>query len=179
MVDTTDLKSVARNGREGSTPSLSILHMNIRKAELKDFETILQLNKELVLYEQEYLATTNADWSYTGQGKEYFSKRLVNENSIFHVVEDEGNIVGYVLAFIEVYPFRIINPICIIENIFVREPYRRQGIGSQLVKLVKDACTEKKVQAIRVTTYTKNDTAVEFYKKHGLNPLVTILEQIL
>jgi hypothetical protein len=24
MVDTTDLKSVARNGREGSTPSLSI-----------------------------------------------------------------------------------------------------------------------------------------------------------
>lgn len=56
MVDTTDLKSVARNGREGSTPSLSIN------------QTSMDKGNQIVSQIQEYLKAKNIPFRYLEHG---------------------------------------------------------------------------------------------------------------
>jgi ribosomal protein S18 acetylase RimI-like enzyme len=55
-----------------------------------------------------------------------------------------------------------------IMTITVLKPYRRYGIGSQLLKKsVEDFCKSKEFKKMTLHVQKGNDSAMEFYKKHG------------
>ena len=155
------------------------LQMEIRKATFNDFEKILSLNKDLFLFEKKFTDTFNEDWSYTNQGKEYFARKIANSNSIFFVAEIDENIVGYILGYIDSYPVRNINPIVMLDNLFISENYRRKGIGSKLFQEFLKVAKDNGAKRLQVKTYSKNKEAIEFYKKQGFYELELVMEHDL
>ncbi len=149
---------------------------SIRQGTLIDFDQIIALSKELFLYEKKFTDTYNENWPYHNQGKEYYAKRMVNDKSIFYVVEDESKIVGFLLGYIENYPVRTINPIAELENIFVIESYRNKGIGTELMQKFKEDAKKHGVKRLKVHLYAANEEAKNFYRKHGFQELAITME---
>jgi ribosomal protein S18 acetylase RimI-like enzyme len=55
-----------------------------------------------------------------------------------------------------------------IMTITVLKPYRRYGIGSQLLeKAIEDCGKNRQVRKMTLHVQKGNDSAMEFYKKHG------------
>lgn len=53
-------------------------------------------------------------------------------------------------------------------TITVLKPYRRYGIGSQLLtKAIEDCTKAKKIKTMYLHVQDGNESAMEFYKKHG------------
>ncbi len=58
--------------------------------------------------------------------------------------------------------------VCYIMTITVLKPYQRYGIGSQLLQQAVEECVHKRnVKRMRLHVQAGNDSALEFYKKHG------------
>jgi ribosomal protein S18 acetylase RimI-like enzyme len=151
--------------------------MKIRKAIISDFEELLRLNKELFDFEEQFGHKYNLEWTYSDVGKNYFKGRLENERSIFYVAEENELLIGYILGYISNLPYRRINPICEIENMFVEEKYRGSGIGSDLIKRVREDAINQSVKVLRVGTISQNDPAISFYKKNKFTEVNTFLEE--
>jgi ribosomal protein S18 acetylase RimI-like enzyme len=108
------------------------MKIGVRKAKLADFDDILKLNQALFDYEEQFNHEYNLNWPYEKAGRSYFKKRFKNKKSLIFVAEDKSKVIGYILAFIDIYSYRRINPICEIENMFIEKEYRRK-------KLVKNS----------------------------------------
>lgn len=150
--------------------------MKIRKATLNDFEKITELNHKLFVYEKKYSPVFNENWPFHNQGKEYFAKRLVNDNAITLVAEEHDEIVGYLVAFIDTFVVRNDNPLAELENIFVQTEHRNKGIGQELLDEFKKIAKEKNVKRLKVTCYSDNEGAIKLYKKNGFTDFAVTLE---
>jgi ribosomal protein S18 acetylase RimI-like enzyme len=64
-----------------------------------------------------------------------------------------------------------------IESIFVDDPYRSRGIGSNLVTRALAWLDENGSTKNRVSVSEGNETVWNFYKKFGFYPRMTVLEQ--
>lgn len=78
------------------------------------------------------------------------------------VAEQEGEIVGY----ISFSPHHW-NHIAMIDHIAVKENYRRQGIGAQLIRHVIQKATQKQHRILAVQTALWNYDGMQFYKSNG------------
>ena len=58
------------------------------------------------------------------------------------------------------------NNTLLIHDLYVYDPFKRLGIGSQLMAFVKERAHELDVRAITLETQTSNYPAVQFYLKH-------------
>ncbi|MFW6121631.1 MAG: ribosomal protein S18-alanine N-acetyltransferase [Petrotogales bacterium] len=56
----------------------------------------------------------------------------------------------------------------------VNKAYRRQGIGSALVKQLLEEMLLKNIQQVDLEVKTNNKAAINFYKKHGFNIIETV-----
>ncbi len=148
-----------------------------RNANRVDLERVLKLNKRLFEYERKFDRTYNLNWTYSPRGRTYFAGRL--ENGIIIVAEVNKSVIGYLCAFIDNYSFRSTNPIAEIENMFIEEKYRGQGIGSKLVDNLIRQLESKGVKRIKVGALTKNSRTVDFYRKNKFNDHEVILERSL
>jgi ribosomal protein S18 acetylase RimI-like enzyme len=63
-----------------------------------------------------------------------------------------------------------------ITSLFVKEPHRKKGIGSQLLKKVIENAKKKGVVEVHVDTEENNTKAIEFYQKHGFKKVGVIFE---
>ena len=50
----------------------------IKKADIRDLNKILELNKKLFEFEKQFGDTFNLDWTYSLKGKNYFKKIFLN-----------------------------------------------------------------------------------------------------
>ncbi|HUI92430.1 MAG TPA: GNAT family N-acetyltransferase [Chitinivibrionales bacterium] len=62
-----------------------------------------------------------------------------------------------------------------IESLFVEEKFRKQRIGSTLVRMVIDWFEAKRVKSMMVNVAVGNENAFKFYEQWGFYPRVTAL----
>jgi ribosomal protein S18 acetylase RimI-like enzyme len=55
-----------------------------------------------------------------------------------------------------------------VDDLFVRAPLRRRGLGTIALDAVKRACVERGVRALLVETASSNDAALRLYQRAGL-----------
>ena len=140
--------------------------MKIRKAKKEDMKDIQDLRYLLAKHEKSLgLNIAVPEWGYTEVGKkdlEYF----LNEQYIY-VAEENEKIVGFITA--EIFKKKAWYTVQLgsINNIFVLEEYRNQGIGKALIKTVIDALKEVGITNVQLDTYNKNDKAIKFYEGLG------------
>ncbi len=81
----------------------------------------------------------------------------------FLVVEEDGRIIGYAVFTIKNNPF----PLGHLLNLAVKESYKRQGVGSLLLKTVLRMLEEKRTKEVYLEVNKANIAARRFYASFG------------
>ena len=132
------------------------MSINIRKATEEDFPAILSLIKELAAFEKSPEKVTNT----VGQMK--------NEKHLFDsfVAETEtGEIVGMAVYFFAYYTW--VGKSLYLEDIYVKESFRRSRIGSALMKEIFEVARAENCKRVRWQVLSWNQSAIEMYRKSG------------
>jgi len=82
----------------------------------------------------------------------------------------DGKAVGFALFFHNYSTFRG-QPGLYLEDLFVREPFRRQGIGRALLASVARSAVERGCGRLEWSVLNWNTPAIEFYESLGARPL--------
>lgn len=134
------------------------MNVNIRKAEKKDMLQVLELIKELAVFEKEPDAV---DVTVSDLETEGF------DNNLFtcFVAETETEIVGMALVYFRfsTWKGRTVH----LEDLIVKQEYRSDGIGTLLYKNVVKYAKTQGVKRVEWVVLDWNKNAIDFYKKSG------------
>ncbi len=131
----------------------------IRKAERKDIAIILQLTRELAVYEK-LIDQVKADEQTLG---EYLFDKKYAEVLI---AEYENETAGQALFFHNFSTF-VGKPGIYLEDIYVRPKFRGNGIGKALLLELIKIAEERKCGRVEWSVLDWNEPAINFYKKLG------------
>lgn len=141
------------------------MKITIRPANKADFPEVLNLIKELAVFEKEPDAVeiTVKDLEKEGLG----------ENSLFQclVAENENEILGMALFYFRFSTWK--GRSLHLEDLIVREKHRGKGIGEALYKKVMEFAVEHNVKRVAWEVLDWNIDAINFYKRTG----ATILDE--
>jgi len=132
----------------------------IRPAKVGDLPEILQLIKDLAIYERaehEVLATVEElERTLFGDVPKVFA----------HVVEIEGKVVGIAIWFLN-YSTWLGKHGIYLEDLYVQPEFRGQGFGLALLKELARICVERGYPRFQWWVLDWNSPAIEFYSSHG------------
>ena len=57
-----------------------------------------------------------------------------------------------------------------LDELFVREPFRRRGLGRKIINFVLDRCREQGWLVVEAMAFQENEMAQYFYGSHGFTP---------
>lgn len=135
--------------------------MLIRRAVKEDCPRLLELVKELALYEKAPDEVTVT--------LEHFQDSGFGQNPVWwaFAAEENGVILGFALYYIRYSTWK--GQAMYLEDILVTESARGKGIGKLLFEeLIKEAA-EKKLNRIIWQVLEWNEPAINFYKKFNAN----------
>ena len=134
------------------------MSVQIRKARPADCRRLLELIKELALYEKapQEVTVTLAHFEKSGFG----------ENPVWwaFVAEDESGIQGFALFYIRYSTWK--GQTLYLEDIIVTESRRGQGIGAKLFEQILAEAKERKLVRVVWQVLEWNEPAIHFYKKY-------------
>jgi GNAT superfamily N-acetyltransferase len=138
---------------------LNTQNMIIRQAVKEDCERIMELIKELAIYEKEPDAVT-VDFNH-------FVESGFGEKPIWwaFVAEVDGSVEGFALWYIRYSTWK--GQRLYLEDLIVTDKMRGQGIGKLLLDKLKEECKEKKYSGMLWQVLDWNEPAINFYKKYG------------
>ncbi len=149
----------------------------IRKATSKDLADIQRPNFDLFKKEyNEFDKSLDMEWTYSKEGKKFYSDRIKNENSLVKVVERDGKIIGYFCGSL-VGGFYRRGIHAEMEDALVEEKFRSKGIGGKLMKDFLDWCKKQKVNYISAVATAQNEKAIKLYRKLGFKDYTLTLEK--
>lgn len=141
------------------------MEINIRKADIKDVDRVLDLLKELKVSGYTEMGLGDVKVKINDNSPYFYRLQLNNPNTIILVAESENDVIGVAVAYLTPKildaQYRML-----IEEMVVAKDYRHQGVGSSLMKALEKEARKAQVKIIKVTTGTKLK-ANQFYLKHG------------
>jgi GNAT superfamily N-acetyltransferase len=133
--------------------------ISTRRAEQKDCARLLELVKELAVYERapDEVTVTLDHFTETGFG----------ENPVWwaFVAEADGLIVGFCLYYVRYSTWK--GARMYLEDILVTEAWRGKGVGKLLFNCLVEEAREKGWAAISWQVLEWNEPAINFYKKYN------------
>lgn len=98
--------------------------------------------------------------------RQHMERFLTNPANYLIVAHVEDNLAGFLLAY-ALERLKEDSHKMFIYEIEVAEGYRRKGVGTALVRYVRDIVRREKMLSAFVFTNYSNEGAVEFYKSTG------------
>lgn len=142
----------------------------IRAATARDLDALLPIIDEVDALHREHLPHVFQDPHGPPRDRAYLLELLADESYEVFVAEVEGEIVGFVQVNIrETPPIPILVPrrVAAVENLAVREEFRRMGIGRALMRHAQRWAEELGASEIELTVFEFNQAAVSFYHSLG------------
>lgn len=97
------------------------------------------------------------------------AKSLLSEpNTISLVARKDDSFIGYLAADFTL-ALHLNGYECHVRELYVEPSYRRQGIGSLLMKAIESLAIQKRCKRISLATNWNNDLQKKFYKNHGFD----------
>jgi len=134
--------------------------MNIRKAVKDDCPAMLELVRELALYEKAPDEVT--------VDPQHFEESGFGQNPVwwaFVAETDTKKVVGFALYYIRYSTWK--GQVMYLEDILVTESMRGQGIGHQLVDQLIEEAKVKGFKRIVWQVLEWNEPAINFYRKYN------------
>ena len=136
----------------------------IRPAVKADAPKILQLIKDLALYEK---APNEAIATLEQIEQTLFSDR---PSAYAHVAEVDGEVVGISIWFLN-YSTWLGKPGIYLEDLYVDPEHRGKGLGLALLKELATICVERGYERLQWWVLDWNEPSIEFYKSLGAEAL--------
>jgi GNAT superfamily N-acetyltransferase len=135
--------------------------ISIRKGVKADLPQVLQLIKELAIYEKagDEVSITVNDLEKDGFGAQPFF--------YFFVAETDAKIVGIALYYIKYSTWK--GKCVFLEDLIVTESHRKFGIGKKLFNEVVKASKELHAERMEWQVLDWNEPAIQFYKTYNAN----------
>ncbi len=133
----------------------------IREAEPEDAGRVDQLLTELIHDEAQY----DKNLDHTCMITDNYSNRIGLDGHQLFVAEKEGKIIGYLYGFLYHVPNIWLNPVAILDALYVDKNYRRQGVATRLVSKFKEFAKASGAYRMELKVVSENEEAVELYKK--------------
>jgi len=130
-----------------------------KKGELEDVATLVEFMEEY--YEYDHL-------EFNRKAAEKALEELLSDESMGFVwlIDCDGTEVGYiVLSFICSLEFH--GRAGFIDEMYIREGYRKRGIGLKALEFVVEFCRGNRIDALRLEVERSNERAQSIYKKFG------------
>lgn len=133
--------------------------INIREAEKLDCPRLLELVKELALFEKapQEVTVTPEEFEDAGFGEKPVWKAFV--------AETEGQVVGFALYYIRFSTWK--GSRLYLEDLLVTESMRGKGIGKLLFDRLVTEAAEKAFKGMVWQVLDWNEPAIKFYQKYG------------
>lgn len=134
------------------------MKIQIRKAVKEDCQRMLELIKELAVYEEEPDAVTVSF--------DHFEESGFGENPVWfaYVAEADGKVEGFALCYIRYSTWK--GQRLYLEDLLVTEKMRGKGIGKLLFDTLIEECKAKKYSGLVWQVLDWNEPAINFYKKY-------------
>jgi PhnO protein len=129
--------------------------MKIRAAKKSDYKELMRLYDGFIEKPR-----------YSKPGNDSFAKVMADPNTEILVAEEKGELIGFI-SFRARYVVRYKKPIGEVEELFVSENYRKQGIGGKLIKKIEQVAKKFKCQRIYIESRFSRKTAHKFYVNLG------------
>jgi GNAT superfamily N-acetyltransferase len=132
------------------------MNISIRKATEEDFPAVLLLIRELAAFEKAPEKVTNS------------VKQMRQEKHLFDCFVAEtgtGEIVGMALYFFAYFTW--VGKSLYLEDIYIKEPFRKHKIGTALLRKVFEVAREEECKRVRWQVLNWNKSAIQMYKKNG------------
>lgn len=147
------------------------------RASIKNLKEVQLLNNELFKYEAEnkfdfYIP----NWALGEKAANYF-KDLIS-NQYVEIVYFEKSPIGYLAGSITDIPYYQ-GKSAELENMFIKEEYRKLGIGSKLVNNFVLWTQSHDCKRVFITASQGNVDTIKFYQKKGFEILNTTLKKEL
>ena len=133
--------------------------IQIRKGRKQDLSAVLELVKELAVFEKEpdAVKVTVEDME-----RDAFGEKPVFE---FWVAEIEGEIAGTAITYVRYSTWN--GPVMYLEDFIVSQAHRRKGIGAMLFEEVLRETARRGYRHCTWQVLDWNELAIGFYKKYG------------
>lgn len=137
------------------------MKINVRESQPEDMPQVLELIKELAVFEKEPHAVII--------DAEQLQKDGFGDPPLFKcfVAELDGTIQGMALIYFRYSTWK--GKTVHLEDLMVRERFRGKGLGIALYKKVMNYALEQKVKRVEWVVIDWNENAIEFYKNTGAN----------
>ena len=129
---------------------------NIRKGEEGDFKAVLNLIKELALFEKAPEKVTNS------------VEQMKNDQDLFELFvaeTDGGEIVAMALYYFSYYTW--VGKSLYLDDLYVKQEHRGNGLGQELIKLLFKVAQKENCSRVRWQVLDWNKPAIELYRKMG------------
>jgi GNAT superfamily N-acetyltransferase len=149
--------------------------MQIREMFLTELEAVMDLHLEGL--EQE-LALMNlifpgksVDYSGRDQLNRLLTQVVTTGEGQIIVAIDQGKYAGYCLVTKKVYPVEKPKLCGCINGIYVKEPYKRQGVGTKLFQDAVSWLKREGVTYLELYHMINDERATSFWQKMGFKPV--------
>ena len=132
--------------------------ISIRKGQKKDLVSVLELIKELAIYEKALDEVENTVAQMEADG---FGKSAIFD---FYVAVNNDLIVGTAIYYTRYSTWK--GRRLYLEDLVVKESLRRQGVGKMLFDEVLKTAKATKCTGMMWQVLDWNESAISFYKKH-------------
>jgi ribosomal protein S18 acetylase RimI-like enzyme len=149
--------------------------MEIRLAQEKDVESIVDLAGQFEDYLDELESTPEEERITKEKLKSVLLEGFMDPKHIILVIEEENELIG--LSDFWIYPEFIHGGLsAYLNNLFIKEKFRRTGIGSKLFSETIKKAKEMDAVAMHISVLPENIIAQNFYRKNGINWEIKMFE---
>ncbi|MBO3803894.1 MAG: GNAT family N-acetyltransferase [Candidatus Brockarchaeota archaeon] len=147
--------------------------MKVRSAEEGDLQQVKKIASTAFQLHRYWtdrgLDRRNVEGYYEAEVDNFFKELSGNRDRFnMYVVEDEGQVLGYIVLKIDEYLSRAFNQRWgTIASFALRSDSRGRGIGSVLLSKALEWFREKGAERVDVSTDAENVAAIQCYEKHG------------
>lgn len=140
--------------------------ITLRRAVKEDCSRLLELIKELAVYEKapDEVTVTLKHFEESGFGDKPVWWAFVASSPYPFSINGEGEIVGFALYYIRYSTWK--GQRIYLEDLLVTEKARGKGVGKLLMDRLIDEAREKNINAVVWQVLDWNEPAINFYKKY-------------